>query len=231
MPVTEIASMQAMNQHIERLMRKIEDLESVNAVRSLQYKYGYYMDKGYYNETVDLFSETAAIRFLNGIYRGKSGARRLYCDWFRDHFAGGHNGPTYGFLLDHLLLQGVVDIGVDGNTAQGRFRCFMQGGYHESRKERIQGFPDQCWEGGIYENEYVREDGVWKIKLLNYNMLWQANYAEGWAHSAVHLPALTKTFPEDPRGPDELVEAQVVWPHTRSVPFHYNHPITGRPTL
>jgi hypothetical protein len=58
--------------------------------------------------------------------------------------------------------------------------------------------------------------------------LWQANYAEGWAHSAVHLPPLSKTFPEDPRGPDELVEMQKVWPHTRSVPFHYPHPVTGK---
>jgi hypothetical protein len=229
MPGTE--TLQAMQQHIERLTRRIDDLESASAVRSLQYKYGYYMDKGYYNETVELFSEDAEIRFLNGIYKGKAGAHRLYCDWFRDLFAGGHNGPTYGFLLDHLLVQGIVDVDPDGNSAKGRFRCFMQGGYHESRKERIPGFPDQCWEGGIYENEYVREGGVWKIKLLNYNMLWQANYTEGWAHSAVHLPPLSKTYPDDPRGPDELVEMQKVWPHTRSVPFHYNHPVTGRPTL
>jgi hypothetical protein len=218
-----------LKQHIATLTRRIDTLESVDAVRSLQYKYGYYMDKGYYNETVDLFAEHAEVRFLNGIYQGKQGARRLYCDWFRDLFAHGHNGPTHGFLLDHLLLQAIIDIAPDGNTAKGRFRCFMQGGYHESRQERIPGFPEQCWEGGIYENEYVREDGVWKIKLLNYNMLWQANYAEGWAHSAVHLPALTKTFPEDPRGPDVLVEAQPVWPNTRNVPFHYNHPVTGKP--
>jgi hypothetical protein len=225
--MSESHDLQALTRTVESLMRKVDQLESVNAVRSLQYKYGYYMDKGFYNETVELFSDTAELRFLNGIYRGKAGAKRLYCDWFRDLFAGGHNGPTYGFLLDHLLLQAIIDIGADGNTAKGRFRCFMQGGYHESRTERIPGFPDQCWEGGIYENQYVREDGIWKISLLNYNMLWQANYAEGWAHSAVHLPPLVQTFPSDPRGPDEIVEPHPVWPNTRSVPFHYEHPVTG----
>src|ERR1700744_3804042 len=107
-----------LKKHIATLTRRIDALESVDAVRSLQYKYGYYMDKGYYNETVDLFSEHAEVRFLNGIYQGKQGARRLYCDWFRDLFARGHNGPTHGFLLDHLLLQAIIDIGPDGNSAK-----------------------------------------------------------------------------------------------------------------
>ena len=51
----------------------------------------------------------------------------------------------------------------------------------------------------------MKDSGVWKIKRLNYNMLWQADYEPGWAKSGVHLPPLTKTFPEDPRGPDELL--------------------------
>jgi hypothetical protein len=46
--------------------------------------------------------------------------------------------------------------------------------------------PDQCWEAGIHENTYVKDGGVWKIRQLNYNMLWQAGYEEGWAHSSVH---------------------------------------------
>ncbi len=103
-------------------------------------------------------------------------------------------------------------------------------GQHESKKERIgNNFPSQCWEGGIYENLYVKDRGVWKIKLLNYNMLWQADYDPGWANSGVHLPALTRLFPEDPHGPDELLPSvPSTWPHTRVVPFHYPHPVTGK---
>ncbi len=218
-----------LQEKVEALTRQVGILEDVNAIRHLHYKYGYYMDKCLYDETVELFSDSAEVRFLNGLYRGRKGAQRLYCDWFRNLFTGGHNGPAYGFLLDHLMLQGVIDVAPDRATARARFRCFMQGGVHESKKEVIPNFPSQFWEGGIYENEYVREDGVWKIRLLNYNMLWQATYKEGWTHSAVHLGALTKTFPEDPNGPDELVSAMPdVWPHTRVVPFHYPHPVTGK---
>ena len=103
------AGVQTLMDEVEFLTRKIDRLESVNAIRDLQYKYGYYMDKGYYDETVDLFSERGAMKFLNGLYKGKAGARRVYCDWFRAMFADGVNGPTYGFLLDHLLVQGIID--------------------------------------------------------------------------------------------------------------------------
>jgi len=60
-------------------------------------------------------------------------------------------------------------------------------------------------------------------------MLWQADYEPGWANSGVHLQPLTKLFPEDPIGPDELLPSVPnTWPNTRVVPFHYAHPVTGK---
>jgi hypothetical protein len=221
----------AAQQRLEQMERRLARLEDIHAVRTLHFKYGYYIDMCLYDEACDLFAEDGEVRFLNGIYRGKAGARRLYCDWFRNLFTNGHNGPVHGFLLDHLQLQDIVDISADGKTASGRFRALLMAGQHESKQERIgNNFPAQCWEGGIYENLYVKDRGVWKIKRLNYNMLWQADYEPGWAHSGVHLPALTRLFPEDPHGPDELLPAvPPTWPHTRVVPFHYSHPVTGKP--
>ncbi len=96
-------------------------------------------------------------------FKAKAGLRRLYCDRFRKNFTAGHNGPVYGFLLDHLQLQDIVDVAPDRNTACGRFRCFMQAGSHESKQSFAPGMPSQWWEGGVYENEFIRENGVWKI--------------------------------------------------------------------
>jgi hypothetical protein len=215
---------------LAELQQQVRNLEDIHAVRTLHFKYGYYIDMCLYDEATDLFADDGEVRFLNGIYKGKAGVRRLYCDWFRNLFTKGHNGPVHGFLLDHLQLQDIVDIAPDGRTASGRFRALMLAGQHESKKDRIEPFPEQCWEAGIYENHYVKDRGVWKIKRLNYNMLWQADYAPGWAKSGVHLPSLTKRFPEDPRGPDELLPAvPETWPQTRVVPFHYPHPVTGKP--
>jgi hypothetical protein len=219
----------ALNAHIAELALRIGLMEDTHAVRTLHFKYGYYIDKCLYDEAVDLFADDARLHFLNGVYRGKAGARRLYCEWFRNFFTRGYNGPTYGFLLDHLQMQDIVDVAADGLTAKGRFRALMTAGQHESKRDRIEHFPAQCWEGGTYENSYVKDKGVWKIQVLNYNMLWQADYEKGWANDKPHLKPFDKTYPENPTGPDELMtEMPKFWPETRNIPFHYPHPVTGK---
>jgi hypothetical protein len=223
------AALAELRAELEAVRREVRMLRDVHEVRTLHFKYGYYIDMCLYDEAVDLFAEDAVVSFLNGIYRGRESVRRLYAGWFREMFTKGVNGPVYGFLLDHFLSQDIVDVDEDGRTARGRFRCLMQAGSHESKPEKVRPMPDQCWEGGIHENVYVKEDGVWKIRELNYNMLWQAEYEAGWARSSVHLEPLTRTFPGDPHGPNELTDATPkFWPHTRVVPFHYPHPVTGR---
>ena len=39
------------------------------------------------------------------------------------------------------------------------------------------------WRGGIYENEYVLEKGVWKISKLRYYEQYSGSYDE-WGHKA-----------------------------------------------
>jgi hypothetical protein len=214
----------------ERLLRRVSLLENMHEVRSLHFKYGYYMDKGLYDEVVDLFSDRCEVRFMGGVYRGKAGARRLYCGRFRPVFTGGRNGPVDGLLLDHMQLQDIVDVAPDGLTAKGRFRCLLLGGFHVSRNVPHAALPRQWWEAGLYENEYVKEAGVWKIKVLNYNLTLQADYETGWANQKPHAAGSSgKTYPEDPLGPDEIIgDAPAPWPHTFVIPFHYPHPVTGQ---
>ncbi len=223
-----MSEIEALKAQVEALTRKVGLLEDAQAVRSLHFKYGYYLDACLYEQIVELFAEDAELRFLNGIYRGKAGVRRLYCDFLRQIWTEGREGLPRGLLYDHLLLQDIIDVAPDGLTAKGRFRSFMQGGFHDSVKKPPRA-PQSVWEGGIYENTYVKQDGVWKIGLFDYSMLWQADYGPGWTGSATHLKPLTLTFPADPTGPDELSAiTPVAWPERRTVPFHYPHPVTGK---
>lgn len=227
--MTDADALAALESRVTALARQVARLEDTHAVKCLQYQYGYYIDKCLYEEAVTLFAGSGEVRFLNGIYRGTASLRRLYCNWFRKYFTGGRNGPVRGLLLDHLMLQDIVDVAGDGLTAKGRFRCVLQGGCHESMREPVPNFPKQFWEAGIYENTYIKEGGIWKIRCLHYDMLWQADYHQGWANSGARLAPMTRTYPDDPNGPDELLsKAPATWPETRVVPFHYPHPVTGK---
>jgi len=224
--MTEPSSIES---RLNALADRVGMLEDHNAIRRLHYAYGYYTDYNRAEELSELFADDAEIIFLSGIYRGKAGARRLYGDWFQNFFTGGTPGPIYGFLLDHFQMQDIITVAPDRQTAKGRFRAILFGGNHESRDYKPAGLPDQFYEAGMYENDYVVEDGVWKIKRLDYVVQWQADYEKGWYNTIAHLQPLTKTFPEDPIGPDELIDNQrQTWPFRQDLPMHYAHPVLQR---
>ncbi len=220
------AEVAALRDEVAGLSHRLAVMEDVNAIRDLQYAYGYFIDKCLYDEAVDLFADDGEVVFLGGRYKGKAGAARLYCGRFRERFANGKNGPMYGQLLNHPQLQGIVHVDDDRRHAKGRFRSVMQAGRHE-----LIGNPRQWFEGGIYENEYVRDGDVWKLKLLYYRAFWHGEFNKGWAYTPPsYVDNASVTYPEDPQGPDELVDEPFqLWPVTTTVPFHYVHPVTGRP--
>jgi hypothetical protein len=85
-------------------------------------------------------------------------------------------------------------------------------------------------EAGIYENDYVKEDGVWKIKRLDYMMQWQGDYEAGWSKTTAHLQPLAECYPANPWGPDSIrtEELRRTWPHRHDVPMHFAHPRFGK---
>lgn len=228
MNITELS---LLSQRIADLEQEVGRLQDESQIRKVQYTYGYFIDKSQYNEVVDLFAEDGDVWFLGGVYKGKKGVRRLYIERFQTQFTQGHNGPRYGWLLDHPQLQMVIDVAPDRQSAKVRGRSQMQAGLHES----AEGQQRAWWEGGIYENDYVKEDGVWKIRALRYYPFWHGSFAEGWAKTPIDFIPMadeSQLYPGDPLGPDELIEPRPrLWPATDTVAFHYPHPVTGEPIL
>jgi hypothetical protein len=224
--MTDIAALAA---RVEKLEHELGIQQDIHQIRRIQYTYGYFIDKSQYSECVDLFADDGEVWFLGGVYKGKEGLRRLYIERFRGTFTQGHNGPRYGWLLDHPQLQMVIDVADDRKTATVRGRSMMQAGLHES----AEGQQRAWWEGGVYDNRYVCEDGVWKIARLGYFPFWHGTFQDGWAKTPIdYIPAPKVCFPEDPLGPDFILEpAPRLWPATDIVPFPYNHPVTGQPIV
>lgn len=127
-------------------------------VRKIHFKYGYYLDKCLYNEVVDMFADhpDTYVEFLGSRYRGKEGVKRLYKGRFQNTFVKGRNGPVHGFLLDHIMMQDIVDVDSTGTHAWVRMRALMSAGTHDSVNETHPRGHVQWWEGGLYENEYLK---------------------------------------------------------------------------
>lgn len=178
---------------------------------------------------VDLFADhpDTYVQFLNGRFNGKEGVRRLYIERFAGRFVGGRNGPIDGWLLDHLMAQDIVDYNPEAGRAKARIRAFMSAGTHESLPSEFPGGYRQWWEGGLYENEYILQDGVWKILRLRYYPFWHGSFESGWKGSKDFVPLFKVMFPADKLGPDVIVQDGGLWPDTRVIPFHYPHPVTG----
>ena len=190
-----MSDISALTARIDRLEHELAIQQDIHQIRRVQYTYGYFIDKSQYNEVVDLFADDGDVWFLGGIYKGKAGVRRLYIERFQTFFTQGHNGPRYGWLLEHPQLQMVIDVAPDRHTAKLRGRSMMQAGLHETAP----GEQRAWWEGGLYENDYVRQGGVWKIKALRYFPFWHGSFAEGWQKT----PHRLHSDGEDavPRGP------------------------------
>src|SRR5438309_7720644 len=146
--MTDIAALTA---RVEKLEHELAVQQDIHQIRRVQYAYGYFIDKSQYNEVVDLFADDGDVWFLGGIYRGKAGVRRLYIERFQKQFTQGHNGPRYGWLLDHPQMQLIIDVAPDRRTAQARGRSMMQAGLHLTAECR-----HHAWMAGVlYETDYV----------------------------------------------------------------------------
>jgi hypothetical protein len=200
---------------IDALSAEVGRLEAARAVKKLQRAFGYYVDRGLWSEAADLFAENGTAEIgLDGVYAGKARIRD-----YLQRLGGGQPGLAYGQLNEWLQLQPVVTVSKDGRTAKGRWRDLgMLGEFHKSA----------AWRDGIYENDYVFEDGVWKIRALHLFINFVAPYEGGWARlkpaTGDQRSAAARAFPPD-RPPTVRYKT---FPDAQLVPFHYPNPVTGK---
>lgn len=200
---------------IAQLSAEVDRLEGARAVRKLQRAYGYYLDRGLWDEAADLFADDGTLEIgLDGVYAGKARIRE-----YLQRAGGGKPGLAYGQLNEHLQLQPKVDVSADGLSAKGRWRDLAMLGHYGK---------DAAWGDGIYENTYVKENGVWKIKALHLYVNFVVPYAQGWAR-AKPAPAdwrsdTAKAFPPD----RPATETYRPFPEVQVPPFHYANPVSGR---
>ena len=200
-----------LDERIKTLEAKLGIQEDIEEIRRLQHIYGYYMDNNLNHRVLDLFSDKAVSAEMGGrgVYVGKEAIKTLFIDV---HVGGIPDGPIYGMFTAFNQLQDVIDVAPDRKTAKGRFKAFLlQGSFKKFG----------AWQAGIYENEYVKEDGKWKISKFVYKQIFTGQYGDFWNNPMWSAGPSTKFPPDQPSTPYHP------FPENWIFPYHYTHPITG----
>lgn len=212
--ITPAASMTASNPEGDRasdLIRRAQRLENEQEVLNLQDAYGYYLDRGLWNEAAGLFAWDGTLEIGQaGVYLGREHIRRSLAVY-------GPRGLRAGQLNDHLQIEPIVDVAPDGRTAKARVfeLAFVGGGGATGRIVQ-----------SVEEAEYARRAGEWVIQSLHDYTILVTDYDQGWAKSALPAPAANQTFPPD-RPPTVVYEA---YPKVYTPPLHFDNASTGKPT-
>ena len=206
---SELAALAARARTLERDVGLLEDQ---GAVKKLQRIYGFYSDKQLWSQAADLFAADGTIEIGGrGVYVG----RERVLAYLRTN---GPELPQPGRLFDQMQLQPVIHVASDGRTAKARWHMFAQEAqYNEYAR----------WGLGVFENDYVKDNGVWKIQRLHLFTTMYTPYEEGWAKTAIPNPGPLAELPPD-RPPSVAYEA---FPAAFDVPFHYENPVTGKLAL
>lgn len=205
---------------VESLSRQVGILEDEKLIRKLHRTYEDLMDNGMYNDALNLFTDDAEVIFNGGVFKGKdSGVSRLYCNHFRSGLSGKRIDPAPGFQPNADQMQDMIVITPDGRSAKARFTYSIQVGapiISDSPLVKMAHLHGEgimkWWEGGIYEISYVKDtkESCWKIKRLEYRVLSKADYRPGKSYpKPLSVPSFSKTYPENPTGPDRLITMKV----------------------
>ncbi len=204
---SDLASVEKQLNAVGDRITRLQDLTDIEIVQDA---YGYYVDKGQWRSISDLFADDATLEIGGkGVFLGRE---RVFEYMNIGMGGGGRIGPKDGSLIDHQQFQCLPTIHEDGVTAEQRCIAFVMssGG----------------WGHNYYENDYIKENGVWKFKKLHGPFNMYAGYKLGWVDQVT-----VNTFPEKfqpwPDLPPTVI--YLTYPSYYAEPFHYPNPVTGKP--
>jgi len=136
------ATLQNQNKDFQKRLMTLEDIE---AIQKLERAYGFFLEHLMVDEIADCWAKDGSLEWLGtGRFVGQDTIRKLWHAVKANLAKRGqiiHPGPRY---------HGYITINPDGKTAAGRWYV---GGTRNAMEF-------------LCENRYVKEDGVWKYKVM-----------------------------------------------------------------
>jgi hypothetical protein len=195
---------------LDALTERIAVMNDESLVRNLQAAYGYYANRRMWDDVADLFAADGVYELGgNGIYAGHEGVRKA-------HARMGPAGLTDGVLNDRLQFDTVVQLAPGRREAQVRgIELGLLGDVNAGK-----GY----WEISVYDNRFVKDDGLWKVREMRVFPIFRSDYGQGWGKSRIVEHLTGALAPDRPLPAEDAVEQD------RALPaFVAAHPVTGEP--
>ena len=195
---------------VGKLEARLKNTEDAEAVKKLQKAYNYYLQRWQFEEIIPLFSQSPEVTVEisdSGQHKGLEGVKKYFS----------HNiNPPPEFLHILMPIAGIVDVNPDGKIAQGRWYGLGIQAIPIDGKIRAR------WTMGIWENEYVKENGKWKFKKLFFNGIFSTPYEDGWVKTPHFAPGIKDKPAPGPGSPSKGYPSGYIFP------YHYKNPVTGK---
>lgn len=201
----------AQSAELAEARHRIGLLEDKNAIERLQYAYGFLIDNRMFRELADLFADEGAWIEIGerGRYYGKENIHRF----LHEVLGSGRWGLIENEVINHVQQQLLIEVDEDRQHARARARAEVQGNSPPDT-------PHFLFADGIYENDYIKENGRWKILGIKVTMTFYAALERARIWFTTAPPS--ETLPPDAPG------APAVDSLGRQFnAFRFAHPVTG----
>jgi hypothetical protein len=188
-----------MESKIKSLEERLLTLEDIEQIKIVQKAYGFYMDNLMYDDAADLFCDDA-VAFGR---KGRDVLKKSFNTFTTPRFEGTKK------LFLKLQIGGIVHVDKGNKTAKGRWNMLCL------KTDYVQDELESIVSHGVYECEYRKEDGIWKISYLVFNSSFQTTLKDGWAKRPVIYP----------KGPGDVAKS---WASGYKMPMHFKNPVTGK---
>jgi hypothetical protein len=210
---------------LKKVKKQLQTLLDIEEIERLQKAYGVYLERGQSREVIDCFADGPGVclDFGEKRYLGKKGVIR----YFSPATPGKDIGENPEFFHEVMQLAPIIDVSPSGKKARGRWNGY--GVLIIPQGDRVTQSIFSC----IYQNDYVKEKGIWKIQVLRLSTKYTC-HPKDWIVAQDRLATGFKL--ESLREPeaDELVALPAGYrrgyPCSYIMPYRFNHPVTGRPT-
>ncbi|MBN1190592.1 MAG: nuclear transport factor 2 family protein [Dehalococcoidales bacterium] len=134
---------------LESLEKQVQALNDIEEIKQLHINYTYWLCNKQFEEMLDCFVDDAVANIAGKIFTGKPAIAEFFYNVLSK------NNPRDG----HITAQPVIS--VDGEKAHASWLLFMT--YSE---------PTMRYAQGRQEADYVKVNGRWKMKTMQFIMPW-----------------------------------------------------------